>query len=261
MNHENFFNLLAAFDGSAFAIIERRLHLWDIYILQRDPVTHTRNCFRVCSSIWRKCGRVAVLQGLRPASRPNSGRRQVAGVRPVPLEAEWGVESGVRGAAWRQPPFIRASYVMCQHLSAFSERLNSAVCPLRSPPSPSLAAKCTRTNTVPPCVPPGGGAAAVRSGVICTEWSGLLRNRWLSDHGHCGDVRQGGEGKRGAGCGDQQRLHTWIIHDASHQPTRSEPKWCSGLTGHVHIFSESAKWNWIRVVCSLASSSPGGKCP
>lgn len=180
------------------------------------------------------------------------GRWTQEPVRPVPLEAEWGEEWGVRRAAWRQP-FIRASYVMCQHLSAFSERLNSAVRPLRSPlPTPalpSLLSAHARTRRLPVFRQAGERQRCA------VEWSVqsdpgcyvIVGSVTMDTAEMCGGVERGGEGGKGVGRwgkgrpGAQQRLDTWIIHDASHQPTRSEPKWCSGLTGHVQIFQWERK--------------------
>lgn len=211
---------------------------------------YTRNFF---VSVTQSEGNVAgwwQLQGLRPAQA--GGRWTQEPVRPVPLEAEWGEEWGVRRAAWRQP-FIRASYVMCQHLSAFSERLNSAVRPLRSPlPTPalpSLLSAHARTRRLPVFRQAGERQRCA------VEWSVqsdpgcyvIVGSVTMDTAEMCGGVERGGEGREGVGRwgkgrpGAQQRLDTWIIHDASHQPTRSEPKWCSGLTGHVQIFQWERK--------------------
>lgn len=172
--------------------------------------------------------------------------------RPESSALGGGVRRGVRSDEGQRHggPFITASYVMCQHLSAFSQRLNSAVAACTTPtanPHLSLLSAHARTRRLPVFCQ-AGGAAAVRSGVICTEWSGLLRNRWLSDHGHCGDVRQGdgeGSGRSGGGIRSPAKVghpnHSWCFLT----------KWCLGVTGHARIFSENAKWKWIRVVRSL----------
>lgn len=153
---------------------------------------------------WRRCE----ASGQRVV--PIRGGRQAAGEHRSPSESSalggrvGGGVRGVRRAAGRQP-FITASYVMCQHLSAFSQRLNSAV--RQPPPHPaapsahlSLLSAHARTRRLPVFRQAGERQRCA------AEWSvqsdpGLLRNRWLSDHGHCGDVRWegGGGGRQGGG--------------------------------------------------------------
>lgn len=165
------------------------------------------------------------LQGLRPAQA--GGRWTQEPVRPVPLEAEWGEEWGVRRAAWRQP-FIRASYVMCQHLSAFSERLNSAVRPLCSPlPTPalpSLLSAHARTRRLPVFRQAGERQRCA------VEWSVqsdpgcyvIVGSVTMDTAEMCGGVERGGGGGRewgGGGRGDLEPSKGWTPESFMMLPT------------------------------------------
>lgn len=205
---------------------------------KRRDHTHTQFFFCFCHSTWRKCDRTVA--AARPqASVPSQSGAEAGGrwtqepVRPVPLEAERGEEWGARRTAWRRP-FIRASYVTCQHLSAFSERLNSAVRPLRSPlpapptpPRPPLLSAHARTGRLPVFRQAGERQRCA------VEWSVqsdpgcyvIVGSVTMDTAEMCGGEERGGEGRQGVGRrgkgrpGAQQRLDTWIIHDASHPPT------------------------------------------